>query len=83
MTTTTTPITEYIIDNNGRRGIVTRSEYHSGGFFARPAEYDYVVKSGGAGFIMATWFTDQGDGTFRGRWADSQIGSAMITATLC
>lgn len=77
-----TPTTEYVIDSNGRKGIVTRSEYHTGGFFARPAEYDYIEKSGGAGFIMATWFSDNGDGTFSGRWADSKIGSDRINVKL-
>jgi hypothetical protein len=75
---TATSSTEYVVDSNGRKGIVTRSEYHAGGFFARPAEYDYVEGD----CIMATWFSDDGDGTFSGRWADSKIGSERITIKL-
>ena len=74
MTTTT----EYIIDTNGRRGIVTRSDHHTGGIFARPAEYAYLEGN----CIMATWFADQGDGTFRGIWADSPFLAPSVIATL-
>jgi len=74
--------TEYILDTNGRRGVVTRSEYHPGGFFARPAEFAAVERSGGAAFTMDTFFHDSRDGTFVGRWADSPLGTPAVTATL-
>ena len=74
--------TEYIIDSAGRRGIVTRSPYHPGGFFARPVEFAAVVRSGGVAFTMDTFFRDAGNGTFIGRWADSPMGAQPIIATL-
>lgn len=77
---------EIIIDTNGRRGIVTRSEYHPTGFFARPEGCERVegittVDGRKAKLMTDTFWHDNGDGTFEGRWVDSKPNT-KLTARL-
>lgn len=77
---------EIIIDTNGRRGIVTRSEYHPTGVFARPEErgqVEIITTADGrkAKLMTDTFWHDNGDGTFEGLWVDSPV-NAKLTAKL-
>lgn len=70
--------TEIFIDENGRKGIVTRSPRHAGGVFARPADMAYVQGN----LITVTWWTQKADGSFEGIWCDSPFGGDQIKATI-
>jgi hypothetical protein len=77
---------EIIIDTNGARGIVTRSEYHPTGFFARPEgreQVEIITTADGrkAKLMTDTFWHDNGDGTFEGLWVDSKLNT-KLTARL-
>lgn len=78
-------INPIIVDQHGRRGIVSEiRDYSRGpGLFARPEGVDYLVHGimpgiGPATFISATWWSKQIDGSYRGCWADSPLNTELI-----
>ena len=71
-----------IIDENGRKGIIT--ERRENGFFARPADTPYVIDDtkgvtgvAGAQLISATWWQQREDGAATGKWYDSPLHSQV------
>lgn len=74
----------YIIDQNGRRGVVT--ERREGGVFARPDDVPYVIAAAMPGLarpaqaITATWWSAGPDGRLTGKWYDSKVGGKDLIA---
>lgn len=75
-----------IIDENGRIGDVTETREKV--IFAKPAGIDYLLRDiamvtgmPGATLITATSWSIEADGSYRGIWFDSPVGSKFLTAT--
>lgn len=67
-----------IVDEAGRRGVITEVQEDIGVFFARPEDKKYIETMdipgvGAAKTIMATSFHPIGDGSYKGIWADGKL----------